>query len=78
MKNFNGIWISKDVFYVVIAGWGIIAIIILVIVFWPKRAAPIKQQQASKQVPARRESPQPQTNPVKRKRGGFQKSSRKK
>ena len=76
--NLNGIWISKDVFYSIIAGWGIIATIILVIVFWPKRAAPIKQQQENKQVPARRQSPQPQINLGKRKRGGFQKSSRKK
>lgn len=68
--HFNGIWIPKEVVYTVFLGWGIIAIILLAVVFWPKRTKPLEQRSVkNKQAPDVRANLQPRVNSGKKKGG---------
>jgi len=66
--HFNGIWIPTEVVYTVFLGWGIIAVILLAIVFWPKRTRPLEQRSVkNKQVPKLRANLQSRINSAKKK-----------
>ncbi len=61
--HFNGIWIPKDVVFTVFLGWGIVALIILALVFWPKRTKPLEHRSVkSMQVPKHRAKSHPRSN----------------